>query len=77
MMGPNLSSCCLGSLLMIWGGFRGMPVRVEVMIGVATVTVERQPRKRMEIATAILACVHLPVVLFAPKNSLHTTDRCE
>ena len=47
MMGPNLSSCCLGSLLMIWGGFRGKPVRVEVMMGVARVMVDRQEPKRM------------------------------
>ena len=46
-MGPNLSSCCLGSLLMIWGGFRGKPVRVEVMMGVARVMVDRLARKRM------------------------------
>ena len=64
-MGPNLSSCCFGSLLMIWGGLRGKPVRVEVMMGVARVVVERQARKRMEIAMAILACVD-PIVLFAP-----------
>ena len=76
-MGPNFSSCCLGSLLMIWGGFRGKPVRVEVMMGVARVVVERQARKRTEIAMAILACVD-PPVLFAPhKTSLHTTDRCK
>ena len=68
----------MGSLLMIWGGFRDNPVRVEVMMGVARVMVERQqPRKRMEIAMAILACFDPPPVLFAPQNSLHTTDRCE
>ena len=66
-MGPNLSSCCLGSLLMIWGGLRGKPVRVEVMMGVARVAVERQARKRKEIATAIPACVD-PTVLFAPHS---------
>ena len=73
MMGPNLSSCCLGSLLMIWGGLRGKPVLVEVMMGVARVVVEKQARKRMEIAMAILACIE-PTVLFAPRviTGLHS-----
>ena len=70
----------MGSLLMIWGGFRGKPVRVEVMMGVARVVVERQARKRMEIAMAILACVDPAVTVCTQgycKTSLHTTDRCE
>ena len=58
---------------MIWGGLRGKPVRVEVMMGVARVVVERQARKRMEIAMAILACIE-PTVLFAPRviTGLHS-----
>ena len=47
-------------------------MRVEVMMGVARVMVERQAIKRMEIAMAILACAD-PPVLFAPGVSQELT----
>ena len=48
---------------MICGGFRGKPVRVEVMMGVADVAAKRQARM-MKVAIAILAYCE-PLVLFA------------
>ena len=47
----------MGSLLMICGGFRGKPVRVEVMMGVADVAAKRQARMMKEVAIVILACL--------------------